>query len=429
MIQLPPHYRRNFAAILGDYVSFGLALTFMSMTTVIPDFVNRLTASEVIVGLISTVTNGAWLLPQLLYANFLMDKRRKKPYVVLGALIGRPGILLYAAALWLGLYRSPSLALILLFVVLTLFFGTDSLAAVGWFDVVGKAIPDERRGRLMGASQVTRGVLATGIGAFIAFLLSDEAPAFPMNYAILFGLAGVCLMLSLLSWSFAVEPDEEVEEKRPSWRDYLPLLLNTIREDGVFRQLLIVRLLAGFDQLAIGFYILFATREMGLPPETIGLFTFVQTVGSILSGLWLAVVNERSGSQRVIRITTALGVTAPVAALGLLLTGTQNQVLITAVCAWVFLVVGAVLSSAMLGLYNYVLELAPAGKRPTYMGLFNTISGLLVVLPTLGGWLLEATSYDALFALTAVILAAAHVLSLRLPFVRRPAKPQEQPIG
>jgi MFS family permease len=427
MIPLPTHYRRNFIAILGDYVGFGLGMTFISQTTVLPDFVNRLSGSEIVVGLVSTAINGAWLLPQLVYANFLLNKRRKKPYVVLGALIGRPGVLLYAIALWLWLYRSPSMALVFLFVTLILFFATDSLAAVAWFDVVAKAIPDDRRGRLMGAGQVTRGVLATGIGAFIAFLLGETGPTFPNNYAILFALAGVFFLLSLLSWSFSIEPDEEVDEKQTSWRDYLPLLLRTIREDGTFRQLLVVRLLACFDQLAMGFYILFATQEMGLPPETIGLFTFVQTLGSILSGLGLAVVSERSGSQRVIRITTALGLTAPLVALGLLLTGTQNVVLITVLCSWIFLAIGAVLSSALLGHYNYVLEMAPPGKRPTYMGLFNTISGISVVLPSLGGWLLEATSYGALFALTAVILAGAHMLSLRLPFVRRPAQSQEQP--
>jgi hypothetical protein len=62
--------------------------------------------------------------------------------------------------------------------------------------------------------------------------------------------------------------------------------------------------------------------------------------------------------------------------------------------------------------------LAPAGQRPTYIGLFNTISGVLVLLPTAGGLLLGVASYNALFALTAAVLAVAHVLSRRLPPAR-----------
>jgi MFS family permease len=429
MIALPPNYRRNFAAILGDYIGFGLAMTFISLTTVLPVFVSQLTDSEIAVGLLSTIASGAWLLPQLVYANILTNKRRKKPYVTLSALLGRPGVLLYGIALLFGLHHNPSLTLILLFCTLILLFVTDAMAAIAWFDVVAKAIPDNRRGRLMGAGQVIRGILATGIGAFIAFLLGENGPMFPNNYALLFVLGGVFLLLSLLSWSFSIEPDEQVEDKRTLWRDYIPQLRETLRMDGTFRRLLIVRVLSGFDQLAIGFYILFARHEMGLPAETIGLFTFVQTVGSIVSGLGLAVVNERAGSQRVIRITTALALTAPLVALSIFLIGTPSVVMITALCAWIFLAVGAVQSSVLLGHYNYVLELAPAGKRPTYMGLFNTISGILVILPTLGGWLLETTSYSTLFILTAGFLAASHVLSLSLPSARRSVMPQEEPAG
>jgi hypothetical protein len=82
---------------------------------------------------------------------------------------------------------------------------------------------------------------------------------------------------------------------------------------------------------------------------------------------------------------------------------------------------GAVANSVMLGFFNYVMELAPATQRPTYIGLFNTVGGALVVLPTLGGWLLQTTSYGVLFVLTAVTLAIGWGMSWTLPALRRPA--------
>lgn len=109
--------------------------------------------------------------------------------------------------------------------------------------------------------------------------------------------------------------------------------------------------------------------------------------------------------------------------------GSQSTAVITIICTWIFLVIGAVRSSALLGHYNYVLELAPVGKRPTYMGLFNTMSGILVLLPTLGGWLLEEASYSILFLITAVGLVMAHVLSMGLPFARRSVKAQVNPMS
>jgi MFS family permease len=428
MHSLPPHYRRNFAALMGDYVGFGLALTFASATTILPDFVGRLTDSKIVIGLLSTVSNGAFLLPQLVFANLLTNKPRKKPYFNLGASIGRPLYLLYAIALWLGLGHSPALAVILFFATQVVFWGCDSLVTVAWFDVLAKAMPPERRGRLLGTSQMTGGVLSIGAGATIVALLGETGPPFPYNYATLFALAGGFFLFSLFSWSFVVEPDELVEEgERPAWRDYLPHLLNTLRHDHAFRRLIIVRLLAGFDGLAIGFYVLFATRELGLPPGVIGVFTAVQTVGGILASLGMGVISERVGSHRVVQIATALSLTAPLVAFGLFLIPVRDSAVTTAIYAWVFLTIGAVANSVMLGFFNYIIELAPSGQRPTYIGLFNTIGGTLVVLPVAGGWLLQTTSYGALFALTATILAVAHGLSWGLPSARHSTTSQPAP--
>ena len=417
----PPYYRRNFVAFLGDYTGFALALTFASSTTVLPDFVSQLTDSKVLIGLLTTATTGAWLLPQLAFANLLTNKRRKKPYVIMGALFGRPFYLLYAAALALGLYRHPMLAFYLFAAVQIIFFASDALAAVAWFDVMGKAMSEEQRGRLIGRAQFVSGVLSIGAGLLIAALLSKDGPSYPYNYAIILALSGVFLLLSLLSWTFVVEPDEAVQEQRPAWRDYVPHLLNTLRQDHALTRLLAVRLLAGADGLVLGFYILFATQELGLPPETVGIFTAAQTAGRIVSSVGLGTLCERRGSHRVIQAATAINLSAPLVGLALLLTGAQAGTATTVIYAWVYLAISVVMSSGMLGYYNYVLELAPAGERPTYIGLFNTISGVLIVLPTVGGWLLQTTSYGVLFALTAGVLIIAHGLSWSLPAPHRAA--------
>ena len=373
-----------------------------------------LTDSQVVVGLFSAVSSGAWLLPQLLYARFLTSKRRKKPFVILGAAIGRPFYLFYALLLWLA-FPGTGPALVACFAAQAIFMGSDALAAVAWFDLYAKAIPPNRRGRLVGIAQAVRGVLAIGAGVIIAEVLGRNGPPFPYNYALLFALAGGCLMLSLGAICLVVEPDEPVDKERPSWGHYLPQLLATLRQDAAFRRLVLVRLLAGFDTLALSFYILFATREIGLPPETVGAFTTVQTVGGILSSIVLGTVSERLGSHRVIQISTALGVTAPLLGLGFFLARAQASTAAAVIYGWIFLVIGITMSAAMLGFFNYALELAPAGRRPTYMGLFNTISGVLLVLPPLGGLLQQSTSYGILFAVTAVFVLVAHILSWRLP--------------
>lgn len=409
-----PTYRRNFRALLGDSISFGLAITFASTTTVLPDFIRKLTDSQVVVGLFSTVHSGAWLVPQLFFARYLMNKRRKKPFLVLGTAVGRPAYLLYALALALGLHDAR-LALVLLFIAQAMFMGCDSLASVAWFDIYAKAIPVNRRGRLIGIGQAVRGVLAFGVGALITLLLSGRGPAFPQNYAAIFGAAGLCLAASFLFITRIREPDEPIEGGQPAWKDYLPELLRTLRTDHTFRRLVLVRLLAGVDSLALYFYITFARDVLQLAPATVGVYNAVQTLGGILASVGLGIISERWGSRRVIQIATALNVSAPLLGLGLYLAGAPGSPAVAVLYAWAFLVIGIVLSAAMLGWFNFALELAPAGRRPVYMGIFNTSAGLFIVLPTLGGWLQQRTSYGVLFGVTAAVLALAHVLTWRLP--------------
>ena len=68
----------------------------------------------------------------------------------------------------------------------------------------------------------------------------------------------------------------------------------------------------------------------------------------------------------------------------------------------------------MLGFYNYLLEIAPDDLRPSYIGLGNTIMGILTLAPTVGGWLLEATSYTVLFGITALLVFLGFLMALRL---------------
>jgi MFS family permease len=421
----PRNPSRNYYAFFGDYIGFSLAMAFASSTTVLPDLVGRLTSSELAVGLLATVTNGAWLLPQLVYANWLTNKRRKKPFYMLASIIGRPLYLLYAIALALGLHRQPVLALLVLYGVQALFFGTDALATVAWFDVLGKAIPEARRGRLIGRAQLIGGLASAGAGVLIAFLFGANGLPYPQNYAAVLGISSLCLLLSMASWSFVVEPDEPVEEHRPRWRDYIVQLSDILHRDRAFARLILVRLLAGLDGLATSFYIIFATRELGLPSTAVGLFTTAQIVGKILASVGLGALAERTGSHRVVQVATAVGLTAPLASLALLLTGVQESLATGAVFAWVFAAMGTTISAGMLGYMNYVMALAPTGQRPAYIGLFNTISGVLIVVPTLGGWLLQTTSYTLLFALTAGMLTLGHILSWSLPAaLQAPAPPE-----
>ncbi len=416
-IQFPTsnsHYRRNFICFVLDYVFFGTSMAFVSQTTVLPSFISQLTASAPLIGLASTVQTGAWLLPQLIAASYLADKARKKPYLLLFAALGRPVFWLLAGALFLAGEHAPMLILGLFFVSLAIFMGTDALAAVAWFDIFSKAIPPTRRGRLIGTGQVLSGLLTVGAGVVINAVLGPQGPPFPRNYALLFFLAGLSLLASLLAMSFLHEPVGATQGERLPWNTLLPKLLTVLRENRTFSLVTVVRLLAGLSGMAMPFYVVYATDELHFGAGAIGLFISFQVVGSILAGFVWGYLNERSGSKIVIQCSVILGLASPLLALLIQPIGHLVGASTIYVYSLIFLIIGALNSSFMPGFINFVLELAPPEERPTYVALTNTLCGVLLVVPFLGGWLLQATSYPVLFAATVGGVALGLALTFRL---------------
>ncbi len=412
------HLRRNWIAFVGDYIFFGIGLTFASTSTILPAFAAVLTSNKILIGATSAIWTGGWLLPQIFAAHWLSDKPRKWPIMFWGELIGRPIFAVFVIWLLIAGPRYPTLTLIFFFITITYFVMTDAVVALTWFDMMGKALAPETRGRMIGVGQVVTGVAALGAGALIQFALSPRGPAYPYNYALILGMASAAFTLSEISCAFIVEPPEAVAEVRPSIREYLPQLAQFLRHDVAFGRVTLVRLLAGLGALSSTFYVLYATQVLSLPPASIGLFAGAATVGTALAGILLGVVADRLGTHRVIQIVTWCQFAVPALAL-LFHLGVFGPA-----TGWLFPVLYVLLGifdgSVLLGFLNYVLEISPPGQRPTYMGLTNTLSGLLVLVPLTGGWILEHASYPLLFALAAAGTFAAAVLALGLPSPKRP---------
>ncbi len=419
------HSRRNWLAFFGDYLSFGLGLTFASTATTLPAFAATLTENKVLIGAVSAVWVGGWLLPQVLAANYLSNKPRKYPILIGWQFLGRSVFPLFVIWMLAGGIRYPQLTLFLFLAMLGIFAATDALVALAWFDLFGKSLAPETRGRLIGMGQVIIGLSAFGVGAWIQHLLGPSGPAYPLNYTVIFGLASACYGISALCNVFIVEPPEAVAEIRPSLRDYLPQLMRLWREEEAFSRVTTVRLLSGLGGLAVTFYVVYATEVLRLPPQSIGLFAAADTLGIALAGIVLGLVANRVGSHRVVQIVTWSYFAVPV--LAWLCTAGIFGSALPIVYLVLYVLLGIFEGSFMLGFLNFVLEIAPPGQRPTYMGLTNTIAGLLVVMPLVGGFILERTSYPVLFSLAATGTLFSALLALRLPNPRQPLAQPPKP--
>ena len=414
------HLRRNIAAFMADFGGFGGGFALIHPTTVLPVLARQLTSSAPLVGLLTTIWAGSWLLPQLPAGRWLSGQPRKKPTLVVATAMGRPILLAVSALLILARPTDSTTILIGLFLGVVIFRATDAVASVSWFDIFGKAIPINRRGRVISTGQILGGLLALGAAATVRWALSSSGPQFPHNFALLFALAFGGMVVSWIGLITLIEPPEPVENRASQQMNALAHARHVVQHDRAFRLATAVRLLTGSASMALPFYVVHATRELGLPNSFVGLVVAAQNIIAIVASFGLGMISERMGSARVIHISALASTITPLLALLLhALDALGSHVtLIGLGYLLAFAAISIVDNSFLLGHLNYVIEIAPSGERPAYVGLTNTISGVLVVLPLAGGALLQVTSYPVLFGMAATGAALGVLLSTRLPAPR-----------
>ena len=411
------HLRRNVAALLTDFGAFGMGLGFIGYTTVLPRLALVLSNSEPLVGLITTLWAGRGLRPQLPAGRWMAARPRKKPVLMSSAIVGRTLLLVFALLLALNPGVDRSLLFIGLIVAVITFRGTDSIAAVAWFDIMSKVTPPMLRGRILGVGQALGGFLQFAASFIVVWALGATGPGFPHNYAVLFGLACLGFFISYFGLIFLKEPDAEIGDNDSGRMKMAAHITHALQNDRGFQQASTSGVLIGVSTLAGPFYVVHATDYLHIPPASIGLFLAEQTVGGILASVVLGMISERHGSTAVVKLSMLLSLAPPILAVVLHVLGPSNLDLATLGYVVVFAALGAIDSSFLLGFIAYILDIAPPGERTAYMGLSNTIAGLLVIAPTIGGVVLSLTSYPILFVTAGLGPLLGFFVAARLPAI------------
>jgi MFS family permease len=166
--------------------------------------------------------------------------------------------------------------------------------------------------------------------------------------------------------------------------------------------------------------VLYGTEGLRLGPAIIGLGLTTQVIGRMFAGFFLGFGIEKLGARATLLGGLILCALAPgLAVLTPFLSRLISPGALLYLYSLVFLFLGVSLNAVTWAFTNYILDIAPPEDRSTYMGLTNTISGLLIVAPLLGGALLQLTSYTALFAVALAVYLAALMMALRLPLHHR----------
>jgi MFS family permease len=401
-------YRRNFIFFLLDGILFSVAMLILSPTTVLPDFIRSLTDSEVLIAYSNTLFEIGFTLPQLFIARYIVGSPYKKWWFIGPNIPVRFVILIFALlTVWLGAGQI-TLILIAFYICYGIASFGDGLVGVPWFDLISSSLDEKWRARMLGLQSAISNIIVIAMIQLgvIAYILSNLS--FPNNYAILFGVAGILFVISILPVIFVRElPSGKAVEKLPAMSEFLPSLGLVLKNDKPFRDFVIVRILIIFFGMASAFYIGFGTERLGLSSElAVPEFLKIQTVGVICGSLIFAWLGAKS-NLLYLRLSILGATFVPIFAL---LAGSYGVWLLSVA----YFLLGLFTGNLFFTLQNWLIGYASHEQRPIYIGLGSTIAATVsVISPIIGGTIVENFGYEAIFMVAVVMILLALLMTLR----------------
>ncbi len=382
-----PLIKRNFALGVINGAIYQVGLACMDPGTVIAAFVVYLLKDDphlmYWIALMSSIRVAGWLWPPPLMAGLMERTPRKIGYyrgsgaarvVILGVITF---VVIPRAGQWPPMHTFAAFAGLMMLV--------NSFGGIGmipFFDIIGKSMPPNYLGRFFGTRRFFGGILAFAAGFAVKHILDERTGyGFPENYSAIFLMAWACTALSVLFFSFADEPPGAVHRRRLSLLHQMRRGPRIVRRDRHYRGLILVRVLSGLTNFSLPFIVPFAQMRLGATEAMVGLFVSLLMLSSTVSNVLWSYVSDAHGNRRLLLITNSVGLGAPVLALVAAraspdvvatLLGVQftPQLLIVSAA---LLLLGFSQSGRMMGETNYLLEIAPARRRPTYMGIMYAI--------------------------------------------------------
>lgn len=408
--------RHNAIVNIGDGSLFGFGLMGMaSYVTIVPLFLSYLTESTALIGFVAALFYMGWQVPQLFVSNYVAGLRRYKPMTLVMTMIERVpyfGLALVAFAI-------PTIGTDAALLLTLLLLGIQSLGGgftgTAWQSLISKIMPPHRLGTFFGIQSACVNLFGAG-GALLAGLILERM-AFPESFSLLFFIAGISLLISFVFLAMTYEPASESKDvvERANWREFGGRLREILRENDNFRWFLIARALTSLSLTAVSFYTIYGIRRFDMSPEMVAALTSVLLVSNTLTSTMIGWIGDRWGHRRVLIAANALTVSAIVI------------VLLAPDVGWlvvVFALTGAVNSSQWATMMTITVQFSSVAERPFYIGMANTlIAPVTIFAPIIGGWLVDAVSFEPVFA----IFALAGMLSM-LVFVVPMREPSTMPV-
>ncbi len=439
--------RRNSTLGILNGMLVNLGNAFVDPFTVLPVFITTFGGSTILVGFVSAAFFAGWFLPQVFVANVAQARKRVLPIYTAAAAFRFVGFAGAGASVFLIDPSHRGLILLCVCAGLSMNALAAGVAAVPFLEITSKTVPVEKRGAFFAGRRVVGGILGIVAGLVIAAVLGGDPGAlwaqsrayravtravdaigwggheFPHDYGLLIIIGAVISTFGVFAYLFVDEPDAKHTARAQPLRVYLRDGFRMLTRVPDYRTFFWMRVFYQLSSMAFPFYATYAYTRLGFSQASVGVFVSIWVGAGVLSNAVWGRLLDRSGNRIVFVSTAAMSIVAPVAMLVLASRGPREPELVEAgmfaLVASTFLLNGFVRSGRFIANQTYLLESAPAERRPFYVGFMNSLSFPFMLSPILGGLIVATLGYRALFLIGGLSAVGNIVASARLHEPRR----------
>lgn len=406
--------RRRFWHVAGAGAAFQAGSAAVDSSTVMAALVFQLTGSPLAVGAVPAILRLGWLAPQV-FVGYLAGKGgASMPFYAVGAFGRTAAIALLAALLWIGAaagWSLPTLGVATL-ALWSIYAFVSGIVGVPYNDIVARAVPSERRSRLLALRFFGGGLVALGVAALADRLV--RGVDFPLSYAAVLGIAAALMLVSSAVFVAMGEPTRpDAPKPATSFAAYFREGVRTFRTDTAFRRFVFAQWCGGAVLIAAPFYVV-AAEGVRIGLENIALLLAAQTTGALVSNLLWGWWGDAHGKLSLMRLIAVSRLAPPVAMLMLLNVELPGPFLLPALVA-IFALLGALANGLTIAVIGLLMELSPDNRRPAYSGYFNALTAPAFVLPLVGGAVYALAGATSVFVLSAVAAAGQLAILTSIP--------------
>lgn len=369
---------------------------FLNPSVVLSAFASKLGAPSAVIGLLPALVQGGWMLPQVIVAAIIQSQPYKLPYYKAAATIRT------ASYLWMVLssallIQHPTWLLLSFILGLLVNSVASGVSGLPFLEVVSKTVPAQQRTAFFATRNLYGGLLAFLAGLLISWILSLDIP-FPYNYTIIFTLGTLSYTIGYAIFGKIQEPADAPQQSLLFIEELkqLPILLS---KDAHLRNYILVRIIWSFAAMAEAFYAVYALKSLQVPIAMLGVFLMGLAGISPLSNIFWRKIGQTHGSRRILRLSSSIACLSPLLAL----------VLPKHLFLLVFIISAIANQGFNLGNLGYSLNIAPEHARSRYLGIINTIVGIALFAPVLGGFLVDAFGYPLVFMLSSLLFLVGYL--------------------